>query len=225
MQKFSNKAFIIVGIVFIVAAGLVLFYSNPDLIVANLRMDSAVDQEGFAPVFIPSADGSQPDKAGLPAEAVNYPERILIEEIGLDAPVIIADSVTVMINDTEVTQFLVPEKYAAGWHENSTPLGEVGNTVISGHHNAYGKVFENLVDLKEDSEMVLISDGVEYRYTVIRRLILPEKEQPLDVRLENGRWMMPSDDERVTLITCWPKNTNSHRLILVATPSSSDEAG
>jgi LPXTG-site transpeptidase (sortase) family protein len=29
---------------------------------------------------------------------------------------------------------------------------------------------------------------------------------------------MPSTDERLTLITCWPYETNTHRLIIVALP-------
>ena len=116
-------------------------------------------------------------------------------------------------------QFLVPEEFAAGWHENSAPLGETGNTVISGHHNAYDMVFEDLVDLEDGDEVLLMSGDEEFSYKIARKLILPEKDQPLDIRLDNGRWIMPSTDERITLITCWPKNSNSHRLILVAVPT------
>ena len=38
------------------------------------------------------------------------------------------------------------------------------------------------------------------------------------MREENGRWIQPSDDERLTLVTCWPADSNTHRLILVAVP-------
>ncbi len=49
-------------------------------------------------------------------------------------------------------------------------------------------------------------------------MILPERDQPLSVRLANAQWIEPSTDERLTLITCWPKDNNTHRLIIVAVP-------
>jgi sortase A len=49
-------------------------------------------------------------------------------------------------------------------------------------------------------------------------MILPEKYQEIDVRMDNARWILPSDDERLTLVTCWPATSNTHRLIIVARP-------
>ena len=37
-------------------------------------------------------------------------------------------------------------------------------------------------------------------------------------RVENAGWVLPTDDERLTLITCWPYESNTHRLVLVAKP-------
>ncbi len=41
---------------------------------------------------------------------------------------------------------------------------------------------------------------------------------PLEVRLKNAQWMQPTPDERLTLISCWPYWTNTHRVIIVARP-------
>lgn len=49
-------------------------------------------------------------------------------------------------------------------------------------------------------------------------MILPERDADLQTRLENARWIQPSQDERLTLVTCWPANSNTHRLIIVARP-------
>jgi len=49
-------------------------------------------------------------------------------------------------------------------------------------------------------------------------MILPERNEPVDTRLQNARWILPSADERLTLLTCWPYTTNTHRLIIVAIP-------
>jgi sortase A len=34
----------------------------------------------------------------------------------------------------------------------------------------------------------------------------------------NGRFILPTGDERVTIITCWPPTNNTHRLVVIARP-------
>jgi sortase A len=50
-------------------------------------------------------------------------------------------------------------------------------------------------------------------------MILKELGEPIEVRYQNARWILPSLDERLTLVTCWPKTGNTHRLIIVAFPT------
>jgi hypothetical protein len=71
----------------------------------------------------------------------------------------------------------------------------------------------------------ILSGAKQFNYIIANKMILPEKDQPLSVRLENSRWIMPSTDERVTLVTCWPATSNTHRLILVAVPVSGQGQG
>ena len=54
-------------------------------------------------------------------------------------------------------------------------------------------------------------------------MILPEKFEQLDVRMKNAQWILPSVDERLTLISCWPYESNTHRLIVVARPLGQEE--
>jgi sortase A len=109
-------------------------------------------------------------------------------------------------------------KIHCGWHKNSARLGEPGNTVFNGHHNVYGEVFVRLVDLKEGDLILILSETREYKYIITNKMILPELYEDLDVRMNNAQWILPSDDERVTLITCWPYEGNTHRVIIVAKP-------
>jgi LPXTG-site transpeptidase (sortase) family protein len=53
---------------------------------------------------------------------------------------------------------------------------------------------------------------------VTEKHILKEKGEPPEVRRQNAKWIEPSDDERLTMITCWPYTNNTHRLIVVAKP-------
>jgi sortase A len=48
--------------------------------------------------------------------------------------------------------------------------------------------------------------------------------EPEAVRLENAKWIGPFNEERLTLITCWPFNSNTHRLIVIAKPAGTDQA-
>jgi len=113
--------------------------------------------------------------------------------------------------------------YAAGWHQGSAYPGHVGNVVLSGHHNIKGKVFRYLIDLEPDDEVFLYVGDTVYRYIITEKHILEEKGMPEEVRRSNAQWIAPSDDERVTLVTCWPYTSNTHRLIIVAKPVISDQ--
>ena len=158
-----------------------------------------------------------PTPTPVPTEA---PVRLQIPVIELDAPIEVVGIIKATVNGEKVRQWDSPDKFAAGWHEGSALLGQPGNTVLNGHHNEYGEVFGRLKEVNLGDEIVILGEEHIYRYVVVNKMVLPEKYQELDLRMENARWILPSEDERLTLITCWPKHTNTHRLILVARPVS-----
>lgn len=123
------------------------------------------------------------------------------------------------MDGTLVSQWQSPEEYAAGWHNTSAPLGKPGNTVLNGHHNAWGRVFGRLIDVEPGDSVMLYAGSQAFLYTVVQTMLLEEAGQSLEQRLENARWLLASPDERVTLITCWPPSGNSHRLVVIALPS------
>ncbi len=73
-------------------------------------------------------------------------------------------------------------------------------------------------------ELSLYSGSNEFRYQVVAKLLLPERFAPLSKRMENARWIESSTDERITLITCWPANSNTHRVVIVAFPIGDGES-
>lgn len=149
------------------------------------------------------------------------PRRIVIPSIEVDAEVIGVGLTAVQSGGQTVYQWQVPAAYEAGWHNTSALLGQPGNTVLNGHHNIFGEVFGHLVDLNVGDQIVVYDASSSHSYTVAEVQILPERDQPLAVRLENAKWIEPTSDERLTLVTCWPHDDNSHRLIVVAYPTSS----
>jgi sortase A len=151
----------------------------------------------------------------LPPEV---PVRILIPSINLDAPVIPAPVNFEKLAGKEFMQWLVPDQYASGWHTTSAMLGETGNTVLNGHHNAFGEVFISLIDANIGDIIWVDAENSRFSYQITNKIIVPEKYEQLDVRMNNAQWILPTIDERLTLITCWPYETNTHRLIVVARP-------
>lgn len=154
------------------------------------------------------------------ASAIYAPERIVIPAINLDAPIIKAKSHLIKYQGYLFKQWLAPDEFAAGWQSSAT-LGKPGNVVLNGHHNEYGEVFGGLVDLEVGDTIQVYSGSRVFNYEIANKMILPERDQPLSVRLANAQWIEPSTDERLTLITCWPKDNNTHRLIIVAVPIQS----
>jgi LPXTG-site transpeptidase (sortase) family protein len=144
------------------------------------------------------------------------PDRIVIEKIGLDAPVKLAGMRVVKGYELDYVQWLAPDEFAAGWHADSATLGKVGNTVLNGHHNVFGEVFGGLKDLESGDLILLYSGSWQFTYAVANTMILPERDEKLKVRLDNASCIDRSDDERLTLITCWPPESNTHRVIIVA---------
>jgi LPXTG-site transpeptidase (sortase) family protein len=156
--------------------------------------------------------------APLPTAPPAIPDRILIDTIGLDAPIVPVGQHPLKVGGKVYSQWNVPDYFAAGWQQNSAPLGQPGNTVLDGHHNIDGEVFRYLVRLKPGDRITLEAQGRRYHYIVVQTMTLREQDQPIQVRLNNARWILPTDDERVTLITCWPYTTNTYRLVVVALP-------
>lgn len=146
------------------------------------------------------------------------PDRLVIPSIILDAPIIPTKLKEIDYQGQLYYQWLAPNKPAVGWHDSSALLGLPGNTVLNGHHNVYGEVFKELVNVHEGDLIEVYSDEQVYKYRVVLAMLLPERFKSLTVRLENARWILPTEDERLTLITCWPYESNTHRVIIVALP-------
>lgn len=158
-----------------------------------------------------------PPTSTLIIPAYSPPDHISAPAIGLDAPVARTIWTVVDHNGTQTSAWVIPDD-AAGWHENSALPGHGSNVVLSGHHNLGIEVFRNLVDLEQDDKIILRADNRDYYYVVTDRFILPERNVSEEQRRQNAQWIMPTADERITLVTCWPYNDNSHRLIVIAKP-------
>jgi LPXTG-site transpeptidase (sortase) family protein len=173
-----------------------------------------------------SAGGSYAPGSTPPIQPIGMiPDRLVIPSIDLDAPILPVSYKEIPVGDQVYYQWLAPDQFAVGWHASSALLGLMGNTVLNGHHNVYGMVFKDVVNLGIGDVFSVYSGTNEFRYQVVANMLLPERFEPLSTRLENARWIAPSTDQRITLITCWPANSNTHRVVIVAFPIDSPNIG
>lgn len=146
------------------------------------------------------------------------PQRIVAPAIELDAPVVPMTWRNVIRDGQEFTEWDIPD-YAAGFQIGSAFPGQPGNTVISGHHNIKGRVFENLWNLVPGDSIYLYTAEDVFHYVVEEMFLLRELGASPEQRRQNAVWIGPSVDERLTLVTCWPPTGNAYRLIVIAKPA------
>jgi sortase A len=183
------------------------------------------DTEPYPPPYEPAPTPTPeptatptPIPTPTPYPAANTPPtRIQIPAINLDADVVPVGWREVDYGGQIARVWNVAD-YAAGWHEASAYPGQPGNVVISGHNNIRGEVFRDIANLEAGAEITLVAEERPYTYVVESLMVIPEKGRPFEERLENNRWIGNFDDERLTLVTCWPYTSNTHRVILVARP-------
>lgn len=170
----------------------------------------------------PAAEPSKPPQPTPTPDpfppASSVPSRIVVPAIGLDAEVVeMGWELKTRSDGTSYSEWVVPQ-HAAGWHMNSALPGHESNTVLSGHHNIHGEVFRDIVQLEPGDEVQLEVDGTLYSYQVQEKYIVKEKGEPIEVRRENNKFIEPTPEERLTLVSCWPYETNTHRVVVIARP-------
>jgi LPXTG-site transpeptidase (sortase) family protein len=175
------------------------------------------DSAGVAP---PAAPAGSP--TGVPLDTPEppaIPDRIVIPKIGLDAPIVLSPQEWVQIEGKTYEQWQAPNTFAAGWQESSAMPGQMGNFILNGHHNIKGKVFGHLIDLNKGDVIAVFSGERMFGYYVSQVVLFEERDVSLAQREKNAVWIRPTADERLTLVTCWPPESNTHRLIIIALPA------
>jgi LPXTG-site transpeptidase (sortase) family protein len=186
---------------------------------ATAPVEQAEEQATASPEPTPTpAPTPTPPPTPTPDPASLVPGRLVIPAISLDAPVVSVGWDTKEVNGQPVSSWIVPDSFAAGWHSTSALPRDAGNTVLNGHHNINGEVFRDLEDLQPGDEIIIQTGDKTHHYAVTERHILEEKYQSAEVRRQNAQFIMPTDDRRLTLVTCWPYTNNTHRLVIVALP-------
>lgn len=169
-----------------------------------------------------SSEGS-PQAGASPLGSNPAPFRLLIPVLELDVP-IVEVSWDVVLEDNAWHSVWQTADNAVGHHRNSANPGEAGNVVLSGHHNTRGEVFRDVSEigfpgspLAEGSELIVVSeDGKQHIYSVVDWERIQVEGIP-EAELQGlARYLAPTEEPILTMITCWPYESNSHRVIVIA---------
>jgi sortase A len=142
--------------------------------------------------------------------------RLEIPTVALDTAVLARGWHTVAQLDGSMRSVWDNIDFAAGWHKNSATPGERGNVVISGHSNTGGAVFRDLWQLEPGSKIYVTHNRVRYGYVIEQVTVEQETFASEAQRNENAAYLQQTDDQRLTLITCWPWYSDTHRVFVVA---------
>ena len=154
--------------------------------------------------------------------------RLLIPKLRMDLPIKPAPFVTYQSAGQIISDWDIPYD-GAGHLITSAQPGEIGNAVLSGHHNltaphTFGLgLFAGLWNLTQGDEIeVTTQEGATQLWRVTESFPIKEMGEPLDVRIQHAQQIMADTPEpRLTLITCWngqenPLSGNAYRWVIHA---------
>lgn len=177
-----------------------------------------------------------PPPTATPALVAAAPVRLVVPDLKIDTKVVPMGWEVVQTANGPRSEWVIP-KNEAGHHIDSALLGQPGNLVISGHNNIYAQVFKPISFAWDNDRRIKVDDftdrseilngrqiqlfdaaGNVFTYAVTEFYRLKDTGVSVEQRIANGRFMQPTDDTRLTVITCWPPTNNTHRLIVIAKP-------
>jgi len=107
----------------------------------------------------------------------------------------------------------------AGWVFNSAlPDEGRGNVILYGHNNIESSIFLHLGNIIQGDMILLTTGQREWTYQVNQVNILPVLDPEADA-LAYAEYFKPTSAPRLTIVSCWPPDNNTHRVIVIAYPA------
>lgn len=215
----GDKILICAGVLIILCAALMrlLADSRQTQLVEQYRREQAVATQTPEPTAAPQTAPAPPEATPpvqaaaleLPGEDAQLPEpspgkksgRDRVELIGvLSIPKI---DLTVAVGEGVDKNTL---RYTAGHFPQTARPGEVGNFSLAGHRNyTFGEFFNRLDEVAPGDELNVEYGETTYTYRVTDTLVV----EPHEV------WVLdPTEQPTITLVTCTPIRSATHRLIV-----------
>lgn len=147
------------------------------------------------------------------------PTRLVIPRIGVNS---VVHQIGINVGGDPLDPRVTWQKLKAGvgHDQDSVNPGESGNIVLFGHNNVAGRVFRRLSELKAGDEAYLYTLDLKFSYIVqeidiVRAVATTEQDKGT-----HAFYLGPKPEETLTLVSCWPYSTYTHRVYVVAKPVS-----
>ncbi|NIM46591.1 MAG: sortase [Candidatus Aenigmarchaeota archaeon] len=147
----------------------------------------------------------QPTATFVQEVAPTTESRLLIEKIGVDAPIIFVKS----IKDEDIKEGL--RKGVVHYNDTALP-GEEGNIFITGHSanywwekGDYNYIFSLLDRLEAGDETIIYYHGKKFKYKVFDKKIV----EPTDLSV-----LDQTSEPILSLMTCYPPGTDWQRIVI-----------
>lgn len=130
-----------------------------------------------------------------------------IDKLGILAPVILN------VDGSDKKIYLEELKRGVAHFENTALPGEGSNVFIFGHSSTavgigpYSKIFARLGELEKEDKIIVFYKDEKYTYSVFEKIVVEKTELSV---------LEPTEEEQLTLMTCWPIGTSEKRLIIKA---------
>ena len=130
----------------------------------------------------------------IPTPGPEQARRIEIPAIGVDSTIVQGDHWDQL-------------KKGVGQMVGSAQPGKDGNMVLSAHNDIFGEIFRHLDKLTPGDEIIVSTERSSYRY-IVREI---DVVKPTDVYVT-----APTEHAQTTLISCYPYQINTDRIIVFA---------
>lgn len=176
----------------------------------------------------PTVNAAAPPALGTMRGKGSRASRLVIPKLNIDLSIEPAQYMTFQQGGQLISDWDVPYDGVGHLITTAQP-GEIGNAVLSGHHNLKAPnefglgVFAGLWNLAVGDEIRIVTeDGKTQLWQVQETYPVKEAGEPLSVRIEHARQIMgDTPDPTLTLLTCWngkanPLAGNTYRWIIHA---------
>lgn len=146
------------------------------------------------------------------------PIRLTITSVGIDSEVVPVSWEMIPAKGGGIKPEWQVADFAVGHHAGSVNPGQVGNVVLSGHVDYKGEVFRHLHEVNKGDLVTLYTEKGQYIYVITDMVLVKEEGVSEATKRKNARFMDPTPDQTLTMITCWPYGVDDHRFIAIAKP-------
>lgn len=182
----------------------------PTPTLAPLAIPTATPRFTLSPVDVNAPDATESPDLPTTLGGGAYPIRLAIENIGLLA--------SVLVVQTDPDFNIVTPREEIGYYALTPKIGGGGNSVMIGHV-APGRVFNKLLEVQIGDIVRVTDEHYEEHYYQVQEIIrFPyEVGTPEDHQI-GFDYMYDNSEERITLVTCYPEYTWTHRFVVRAVP-------